>query len=50
MQKIPLKLTKAGMTLALDVFRGDSLIGIPICDKGTELLDVKNFSFEMMSY
>jgi len=39
MQKIPLMLAKAGMTLARDVFRGDSPIGIPICGKGTELTD-----------
>lgn len=39
MQKIPLMLAKAGMTLARDVYRGGSPIGIPVCAKGTELTD-----------
>lgn len=39
MQKIQLILAKAGMTLARDVFRGDSPVGIPVCGKGTELTD-----------
>lgn len=39
MQKIPLMHANAGMTLARDVFRGESPIGIPICGKGTELTD-----------
>jgi hypothetical protein len=48
MQKIPLILTKAGMILARDVFRGDSPIGIPICGKGTELTDDFIVRFEHM--
>lgn len=48
MQKIPLMLAKAGMTLARDVFRGDSPIGIPICGKGTELTDSLIARFENM--
>jgi hypothetical protein len=39
MQKIPLMLAKAGMTLARDVFRGNSPTGMPICSKDTELTD-----------
>ena len=39
MQKIPLLLAKAGMTLARDVFRSDSPIGMPICGKDTELTE-----------
>ena len=39
MQKIELTLTKAGMTLARDIFRGDMPVGMPICGKGTELTD-----------
>ena len=48
MQKIPLILAKTGMTLARDVFRGDSPIGMPICGKGTELTDVLIARFENM--
>jgi hypothetical protein len=40
MQKIPLKLAKAGMILARDVFRGDSPVGMPICGKGTVLSEL----------
>lgn len=48
MQKIPLMLAKAGMTLARDVFRGDSPIGMPICGKGTLLTDSLIARFENM--
>jgi hypothetical protein len=48
MQKIPLNLAQAGMTLARDVFRGDSPIGIPICGKGTKLTDALIKRFENM--
>jgi hypothetical protein len=48
MQKIPLMLAKAGMTLARDVFRSDSPIGMPICGKGTELTDSLIARFENM--
>jgi hypothetical protein len=48
MQKIPLMLAKAGMTLARDVFRGDSPIGIPICGKSTVLSDSLIARFENM--
>ncbi len=48
MQKIPLKLTKAGMILARDVFRDDSPVGIPICSKGTELTDSLIARFDCM--
>jgi len=48
MQKIPLMLAKAGMTLARDVFRNDSPVGIPICGKGTELTDSLIMRFENM--
>ena len=48
MQKIPLLLAKAGMTLARDVFRGDSPIGIPICGKDTELTDSLIARFDNM--
>jgi hypothetical protein len=48
MQKIPLMLAKAGMTLARDVFRGDSPIGMPICAKGTELTAALIARFENM--
>ena len=34
-----MKRATAGMILARDVFRGDSLVGIPVCGKGTELTD-----------
>lgn len=39
MQKIPMTLAKAGMTLARDVFRSEPASGIPICGKDTELTD-----------
>lgn len=39
MQKIPLMLAKAGMTLARDVFRSNSPIGIPVCGKDSVLTD-----------
>lgn len=32
-------LAKAGMTLARDVFRGDSPVGMPVCGKDTVLTD-----------
>lgn len=48
MQKIPLMLAKAGMTLSCDVFRGNSPIGIPICGKGTELTDALIARFDNM--
>ncbi len=48
MQKIPLMLAKAGMTIARDVFRGDSPIGIPICGKGTLLTDSLIARFDNM--
>ena len=48
MQKIPLMLAKAGMTLARDVFRGDSPIGMPVCGKGTELTDALIARFDNM--
>lgn len=48
MQKIPLMLAKAGMTLARDVFRSDSPIGMPICGKGTVLTDSLIARFENM--
>ncbi|MEI7815653.1 MAG: hypothetical protein WCI45_00550 [Desulfuromonadales bacterium] len=48
MQKIPLMLAKAGMTLARDVFRGDAPVGMPICGKGTELTDSLIARFENM--
>ena len=48
MQKIPLMHAKAGMTLARDVFRGDSTVGIPICGKDTELTDALIIRFEYM--
>lgn len=48
MQKIPLMLAKAGMTLARDVFRGDSPVGIPLCGKGTELTDSLIARFDNM--
>lgn len=48
MQKIQLILAKAGMTLARDVFRGDSPVGMPICGKGTELTDSLIARFENM--
>jgi hypothetical protein len=48
MQKIPLMLSKAGTTLARDVFRGDSPVGMPICGKGTELTDALIARFEVM--
>jgi hypothetical protein len=48
MQKIPLMLAKAGMTLARDVFRGDSPVGFPICGKGTELTDSLIARFDNM--
>jgi len=48
MQKIPLMLAKAGMTLAKDVFRGNSPIGFPLCGKGTELTDALIARFEDM--
>jgi len=48
MQKIPLMLAKAGMTLARDVFRGDSPVGMPLCGKGTELTDSLIARFENM--
>ena len=37
MQKIPLMLATSGMVIAHEVFRGDSLAGMPICGKGTVL-------------
>ncbi|HXE96958.1 MAG TPA: hypothetical protein VN642_11165 [Dongiaceae bacterium] len=40
MQKIPLRFAKTEMTLARDVFRGNSPSGIPVCGKGTVLTDV----------
>ncbi len=49
MQKIPLLLAKTGMTLARDVFRDDTPIGMPICGKGTELTDVLVARFELMN-
>lgn len=39
MQKIPLALAKSGMILARDVFRGDSVVGMPVCGKSTVLTD-----------
>ena len=48
MQKIPLMLAKARMTLARDVFRGDSPIGMPVCGKGTELTDALIARFDNM--
>lgn len=48
MQKLPLILAKAGMTLARDVFRGGSPIGIPICGKGMELTEALITRFENM--
>lgn len=48
MQKIPLILAKEGMTLARDVFRGDSPIGIPVCGKGIELTAPLIVRFENM--
>lgn len=48
MQNIPLMLAKAGMTLARDIFRGDSPSGMPICGKGTELTDALIARFENM--
>ena len=48
MQKIPLMLAKAGMSLARDVFRGDSPIGMPVCGKGTELTDALIARFDNM--
>jgi hypothetical protein len=48
MQNIPLALAKAGMTLARDVFRGDSPVGIPICGRGTELTVALIARFENM--
>ena len=48
MQKIPLMLAKAGMTLARDVFRGNSPDGVPICGKCTELTDALIERFENM--
>lgn len=48
MQKIQLNLAKAEMTLARDVFRGNSPIGIPICGKGTKLTDALLKRFENM--
>ncbi|HPX61193.1 MAG TPA: hypothetical protein PLN25_05430 [Deltaproteobacteria bacterium] len=37
MQKIPLQLVAEGMVLGRDVFRKDSVGGIPICGKDTVL-------------
>lgn len=48
MQKIPLILAKEGMTLARDVFRGDSPIGIPVCGKGIKLTAPLIVRFENM--
>jgi hypothetical protein len=48
MQKIQLTYAKPGMTLARDLFRGDSPIGIPICGKGTELTDALIARFKNM--
>lgn len=48
MQKIPLKLAKAGMILAREVFRDGSPNGIPVCGKGTELTDPLIVRFENM--
>lgn len=48
MQKVPLMRATAGMTLARDVFRGNSPAGIPICGKGTELTDSLLARFELM--
>jgi hypothetical protein len=48
MQKIPLQLAEIGMTLARDVFRGDSSVGMPVCGKGTELTDALIMRFENM--
>lgn len=48
MQKIPLMHAKAGMTLARDVFRSDSPVGMPVCGKGTELTDSLIARFENM--
>jgi len=48
MQKIPLMLAKAGMTLAKDVFRGNLPTGFPICGKGAELTDALIARFEDM--
>jgi hypothetical protein len=49
MQKIPLMLAKAGMSLARDVFRSNSPIGMPICSNGTELTDALIARFEDMN-
>lgn len=48
MQKIPLMLATAGMTLARDVFRGNSPIGMPICGRGTVLTDALIARFDNM--
>lgn len=48
MQKIPLLHAKAEMTLARDIFRGNSPIGFPLCGKGTELTDALIARFESM--
>jgi len=48
MQKIPLMLAKAGMTLSRDVFRGNSPIGMPICGKSAELTDALIARFNNM--
>jgi hypothetical protein len=48
MQKIPLMLAKAGMILVRDVFRGNSVSGMPVCGKGTELTESLIDRFESM--
>jgi hypothetical protein len=39
MQKIPLMLAKPGMVIARDIYRNDTVTGIPICGKGADLTD-----------
>lgn len=48
MQKILLNLANTEMTLARDVYRGNSPIGFPICGKGTKLTNVLIKRFENM--
>ncbi|MDD2540569.1 MAG: hypothetical protein PHH28_05930 [Desulfuromonadaceae bacterium] len=48
MQKIPLLHAKAEMTLAKDVFRGNSPVGFPLCGKGTKLTEDLIARFEGM--
>ncbi len=39
MQKIPLSSVTSDMILARDIFRGNMPVGMPVCNKGTQLTD-----------